>query len=325
MVFKYVLSRSLSTLSREARRAQRAARPKDPNSSQATSSQHRVHRQSTLATVAKSITASSVLATGVYWAVLNDNQRASFSTFISNLAPIQYLTVQLKTIAKPFTDPSRDELLPNFHDIPGMPENARQPPTLVIALEDTLIHSEWDRKHGWRHAKRPGVDKFIETMARYYEIVLFSKQLATVGEEIVVKLDPKHIIMHYLFRDATHFYNGVHVKDISKLNRDPNRVIILDADPDGYLLQPENGIPIAPYTDGTDRSDTALLDMIPFLQAIVTENVRNVPQTLDTFRDSNGLLEDLPSKYAAHKQAQQQQRMEVKSRGLGGLIRNRKI
>lgn len=73
-----------------------------------------------------------------------------------------------------FSKPVRVKLLPDWDQIPNIPPNFPAPPTLVIDLENTLVSSTWDRRYGWRHAKRPGVDKFLATMAQYYEIVLFT-------------------------------------------------------------------------------------------------------------------------------------------------------
>ena len=33
--------------------------------------------------------------------------------------------------------------------------------TLVIDLDDTLIHSDWTRGRGWRTFKRPGAEDFL--------------------------------------------------------------------------------------------------------------------------------------------------------------------
>lgn len=43
--------------------------------------------------------------------------------------------------------------------------------TLVLDLDDTLVHSDWTRGRGWRTFKRPGAEDFIRTMAQYYELV----------------------------------------------------------------------------------------------------------------------------------------------------------
>lgn len=96
--------------------------------------------------------------------------------------------------------------------MPNVPQDLPCPHTLVIDLENTLVHSTWDRKYGWRHAKRPGVDKFLQTLAQYYEIVLMSPSLAGVAEPVVMSLDPQQCIMHHLFRESLHFKDGVHMK-----------------------------------------------------------------------------------------------------------------
>jgi TFIIF-interacting CTD phosphatase-like protein len=37
------------------------------------------------------------------------------------------------------------------------------------------------RERGWRTFKRPGATEFLEQLAQYYEIVVFSDQLNLVG------------------------------------------------------------------------------------------------------------------------------------------------
>ena len=102
-----------------------------------------------------------------------------------------------------------------------------------------------------------------------------------------------------------------------------SRVIIIDDEPSSYQLQPRNAIPIKPFENANDRSDTALLDLIPFLQAVATENVRDVPALLDEFRNSDGIVEDLPAKYAARVHNLMQQRREKETKGFGGMLRSR--
>jgi len=51
--------------------------------------------------------------------------------------------------------------------------------TLVLDLDDTLVHSDWTRGRGWRTFKRPGAEDFIRQLAQYYELVVFTSQLPT--------------------------------------------------------------------------------------------------------------------------------------------------
>ena len=42
--------------------------------------------------------------------------------------------------------------------------------TLVLDLDDVLVHSDWSRERGWRTFKRPGAEDFLRTMSQYYEV-----------------------------------------------------------------------------------------------------------------------------------------------------------
>lgn len=107
---------------------------------------------------------------------------------------------------KHYTDPTFEKLLPDPHP------SFERPYTLVLSMEDLLIHSEWSREHGWRLAKRPGMDYFLRYLSQYYELVLWTSQPYGLTEGIIRKLDPFHIITWPLFREATRYENGEYVK-----------------------------------------------------------------------------------------------------------------
>ena len=73
---------------------------------------------------------------------------------------VTFAKVNLKEITSPWSKPVRDKLLTDWPP-PMVPPDTPQPMVLVLDLEDTLVKSTWDRRYGWRHAKRPGVDKFL--------------------------------------------------------------------------------------------------------------------------------------------------------------------
>lgn len=105
-----------------------------------------------------------------------------------------------------YNEPAFPKLLPNPDPI------FERPYTLVLSLEDLLIHSEWSREHGWRMAKRPGVDYFLRYLSQYYELVIFTTQPWAVADPIIRKLDPYHIVTWPLFREATLYENGEYIK-----------------------------------------------------------------------------------------------------------------
>lgn len=107
-----------------------------------------------------------------------------------------------------YTEPAFTKLLPE-DDSPY-----KAPFTLVLSLEDLLIHNDWTREHGWRVAKRPGLDYFIRYLSQYYELVLFTSVPSMAADPILRKLDPFRIIRWPLFREATLYKKGEYVKVI---------------------------------------------------------------------------------------------------------------
>jgi import inner membrane translocase subunit TIM50 len=105
-----------------------------------------------------------------------------------------------------YTEPAFPKLLPTVTD------QQLPPYTLVISLEDMLVHSEWSREHGWRVAKRPGAEFFLLYLSQYYEICLFTSQPFAMADPIYRKLDPYHFITWPLYREATRYEDGEYVK-----------------------------------------------------------------------------------------------------------------
>ena len=81
------------------------------------------------------------------------------------------------------------------------------------------------------------------------------------------KLDGKGYVQHYLWNKDTYYFNGHRCKDLDRLNRDLSRVIVVDSDPEAVQLHPENAV-MLPRWKGEDEGDTALLDIMVFLQCL---------------------------------------------------------
>ena len=96
--------------------------------------------------------------------------------------------------------------------LPTLEPAFERPYTLVLSLEDLLVHSEWTRQNGWRMAKRPGVDYFLRYLSQYYELVVFTSQPSMIAGPIIQKLDPYQVIMWPLFREATRYRGNEYIK-----------------------------------------------------------------------------------------------------------------
>jgi import inner membrane translocase subunit TIM50 len=186
-----------------------------------------------------------------------------------------------------FQEPPFPDLLPD-----SPPEPYKRPLTLVLTLEDLLIHSEWSQKAGWKTAKRPGVDYFLAYLSQYYEIVLFSSNYMMYSEKIVEKLDPLRAYISYqLYKEHCLYKDGAHIKDLSKLNRDLSKVVIVDVSDDSVKLQPENAIKLPPWEG---QPDDELIKLIPFFEYLATQQIKDVRPVLSSYQDKS----QIPAEFA---------------------------
>lgn len=213
-----------------------------------------------------------------------------------------------------FSDPVFEDLLP-----PPAPEAYRRPLTLVLSLDDLLIHSSWDTKNGWRTAKRPGVDYFLGYLSQYYEIVIFGLNYQMYSDKTVNKLDPYHAYVSYqLYREACKYQDGQLIKDLSLLNRDLAKTVIVDTNPEAFLLQPENAVLAKPWDGNPD--DTYLIQLIPFLEFLATQNVQDVRPILASF-NKDTLLEEYQERELALRDRWKKENPQLFSgRGNAGLF-----
>lgn len=200
----------------------------------------------------------------------------------------QYIYRTLKELdyyKKMIEEPSREKLLPDVLRYPYM-----QPPyTLIVELTDVLVHPEWTYQTGWRFKKRPGVDYFLETVSGLYEIVVFTAEQGMTVFPIIEALDPQNHITYKLVRDATHFVDGVHVKDLSKLNRDLSKVIAVDWNLDAVAFQKENVFHIPRWTGNDD--DTTLIDLAAFLKTVADSEIDDVRDVVRYYKEFENPLQ----------------------------------
>lgn len=89
--------------------------------------------------------------------------------------------------------------------------------------------------------KRPGVNKFLETMAQHFEVVIFTASMSVYADAVLDTLDPKGFCTARLYREhCTPVYDGdrgpIYTKDMSKIGRTPGNSMLIDNSPDAYML-----------------------------------------------------------------------------------------
>lgn len=150
--------------------------------------------------------------------------------------------------------------------------------TLVLDLDETLVHSSFiaiphpdfsfvlgvdENRIGVYVCIRPGAREFLLKLGNIYELVLFTASTQFYADTVVDYIDPEHMIKYRLYRESCTDFSGCFVKDLSRLGRDLNKLIILDNSSVAYMLQPKNAISISSWYD--DPDDSELIQIQDFL------------------------------------------------------------
>ena len=105
---------------------------------------------------------------------------------------------------------------------------------------------------------------FLRRMSQIYEVVIFTASIPKYANAILDVLDPEHYCTNRLFREQCTQVSNVYVKDLSKVGRDLQDVIILDNSPISYLMNYENALPIRTWLD--DKNDIELYKYLRLLE-----------------------------------------------------------
>ena len=151
--------------------------------------------------------------------------------------------------------------------------------TLVLDLDETLVHSSFlaiphadyrfiltigQRPVGLFVCVRPGVDKFLKELGNLYEIVIFTASNQVYADAVINFIDKGKVVKHRLYRESCTDFNGNFVKDLARINRDLEKVIIVDNSNFSFMLQPYNAIPISTWID--DVTDNQIFVILDFLK-----------------------------------------------------------
>ncbi|MCJ1355377.1 MAG: Nuclear envelope morphology protein 1 [Icmadophila ericetorum] len=196
-------------------------------------------------------------------------------------------------------------LIPRRQPSYTAPPNSRTPhlaqKTLVIDLDETLIHSlakggRMSSGHmvevklqsavtysasnpsttttiGPQHPilyyvhKRPHCDDFLRKVCKWYNLVVFTASVQEYADPVIdwLEQERKYFSKRFYRQDCT-FRNGAYIKDLSSVEPDLSRVMILDNSPLSYIFHEDNAIPIEGWIN--DPTDNDLLHLIPLLEGL---------------------------------------------------------
>ena len=154
---------------------------------------------------------------------------------------------------------------------------------LVLDLDETLVHFCEDNNEAYVKV-RMGAEHFITVLSQYCEIVIFTASTKYYCDIVIDGFDCKNLIDYKLYREYTQDYNGINVKDLSKLGRDLTKIIIIDNIEDNYTFQPNNGLNIIDFEG--DENDNELQYLLIDLLEVVSEPGKNVLNELPKIREN---------------------------------------
>ena len=109
----------------------------------------------------------------------------------------------------------------------------------------------------------------------------YHKEYFDTRDPLLDLLDPHRVIRYRLFRESCAYFEGNYVKDLSLLDRDLSKTIIIDNSPSSYMFHPENAIDCSSFID--DPRDRELDQIGAFLAGI--KDVKDVRGICHQWRD----------------------------------------
>lgn len=216
--------------------------------------------------------------------------------------------------------PPRPLIPPRLPSYAAAPRNSKIPQkTLVLDLDETLIHSlakggRMSSGHmvevklatpmttaltpgappttlGPQHPilyyvhKRPHCDEFLRKVCKWYKLVVFTASVQEYADPVIDWLEQERkFFQARYYRQHCTFRNGAYIKDLSSVEPDLSKVMILDNSPMSYIFHEgsrvslpgyvrynadslaDNAIPIEGWIN--DPTDNGLLHLIPMLEAL---------------------------------------------------------
>ncbi|KAI6248387.1 Nuclear envelope morphology protein 1 [Erysiphe necator] len=188
--------------------------------------------------------------------------------------------------------------------------------TLILDLDETLIHSMAkggrmstgnmvevklqtvlmageNTSLGLQHPilywvnKRPHCDEFLRLVCKWYNLIIFTASVQEYADPVIDLLEQdRKLFSGRYYRQHCTQRQGAYIKDLSSIEPDLSKVIILDNSPLSYMFHPENAIPIEGWIN--DPTDNNLLHLIPLLESL--QYVTDVRTFLGLRGGENGRL-----------------------------------
>ncbi|CAD8148814.1 unnamed protein product [Paramecium octaurelia] len=158
--------------------------------------------------------------------------------------------------------------------------------SIAIDLDETLVHSEElkpNRRYDFQNLQfgtfiRPYCSQFLQTLNKHANLFVFTSSNIKYATTIMQILDPqKDLFQGLFFRDhCTILQDNTQVKDIKIISSDLTKIILIDNNPQCFIPEPFNGIPIVPFLDNKADKELLILSQLIEREIFTSEDVQHV-------------------------------------------------
>jgi Dullard-like phosphatase family protein len=117
-------------------------------------------------------------------------------------------------------------------------------------------------------SQRPYLLEFLDRVTERFETHVFTAAMPEYANPVLDILDPNHTkFTSRLYRDSCQLtQNGIYVKNLSVLQKNEARIVLIDNNPISFIPNPSNGILVKSFYN--DASDDTLLNVLEILDEL---------------------------------------------------------
>ncbi len=223
----------------------------------------------------------------------NRNIEGNYSYYINGVADSlrEFIEFDYDSI---YDEKNQDNIKYLYYTTPMDIDDIPKKKLLLIDLDETLIHSEFRSKDNYKaldlyikNSKcqtrtfsysdenyiyfidvffRPHLQPFLQEVAKYFDLAIFTAATKTYADIILDYIDPKNEFFQFrLYRDACiPIQQRLYIKDLRIIkDYDPRNVILMDNSLYSFMNQPSNGMLVNSFY--TNNNDTQLISAKNFL------------------------------------------------------------
>ena len=151
--------------------------------------------------------------------------------------------------------------------------------SLVLDLEETLLHFIMNINNNNEGIVdiRPGTTKFLDDISEYYELIVFNEGEQKYTDLLIDSLEENKIYFeHRFYRQHVIIDNNDVVKDLNRIGRSLDKILIIDNMPQNFKFHKNNAILIKSFL-GDNQNDHILEELATILIKIAKDggDIRN--------------------------------------------------